>query len=93
MFQRLQIPILGVVENMAFMINPVNGEKMQLFPKGELDSYFESLKVPKLGEVPFNSQVGLASEAGIPVIESYPNGAEAMEFKKIAERLVARIGG
>lgn len=93
MFQRLQIPILGVVENMAYMINPVNGERMQLFPKGELDSYFDSLKVPKLGEVPFNSQVGLASEAGIPVIESYPDGVEALEFKKIADKLATRVGG
>lgn len=91
MFQRLQVPLLGAVENMAYMINPVNGERMQLFPKGEIDSYFESLKISKLGEVPFNSHVGLASEAGIPVIESYPEGAEAMEFKMIAEKLAARF--
>jgi ATP-binding protein involved in chromosome partitioning len=91
MFQRLQVPLLGAVENMAYMINPVNGERMQLFPKGEIDSYFDSINVPKLGEVPFNSHVGLASEAGIPVIESYPNSPESLEFKKIADTLAARF--
>lgn len=91
MFQRLQVPLVGVVENMSYMINPANGERMQLFPKGELDSYFDSIKVPKLGEVPFNSNVGLAGEAGIPVIESFPESAEAMEFKKIADKLAARF--
>lgn len=91
MFQRLQVPLLGVVENMAYMINPATNEKIQLFPKGELDSYFESLKVPKLGAVPFNSNVGLASEAGIPVIESYPESIESQEFKQIAATLAARF--
>lgn len=90
MFQRLQIPLLGVIENMSYMINPVNNERIQLFPKGELDSYFASIKVPKLGEVPFNSQVGLACEAGIPVTESFPESPEAQEFKKIAESLASR---
>src|SRR5690606_18982241 len=91
MFQRLQVPLLGAVENMAYMINPATNERMQLFPKGEIDGYFESLKVPKLGEVPFNPNVGLASEAGIPVIESYPESAEAVVFKQIAEKLATRF--
>jgi len=91
MFQRLQVPLLGAIENMAYMVNPATNERIQLFPKGEIDGYFESLKVPKLGEVPFNPNVGLASEAGIPVIESYPESAEALAFKHIAEKLAARF--
>ncbi|MNL71538.1 antiporter inner membrane protein [compost metagenome] len=87
MFQRVNIPPLGMVENMAYMINPVNGEKMQLFPKGEIDSYAASKNIAKLGEIPFNPSVGMACEAGIPIVEANTSGAEAQEFLKIADRL------
>ncbi|MNL51179.1 antiporter inner membrane protein [compost metagenome] len=87
MFKKMNVPLLGYVENMAYMLNPANGEKIQLFPKGEIDSYADSQKLPKLGEIPFNPSVGLACEAGIPVVEANPNGAEGQAFMKIAERL------
>lgn len=87
MFQRVNVPMLGMIENMAYMINPVNGEKMQLFPKGEMDSYADSKGIAKLGAVPFNPSVGLACEAGIPIVEANSNGAEAQEFMKIADRI------
>lgn len=87
MFARVGVSILGMVENMAYMINPVNGEKMQLFPKGEIDAYADSKGIKKLGEVPFNPSVGLACEAGIPIVEANSNGAEAQAFLKIADQI------
>lgn len=87
MFARVNVPLLGLVENMAYMINPANGEKMQLFPKGEIDSYAQSKGINKLGEIPFNPSVGLACEAGIPIVEANSNGAEAQAFMKIAENI------
>ncbi|MCB0369331.1 MAG: Mrp/NBP35 family ATP-binding protein [Bdellovibrionales bacterium] len=88
MFQRIQVPILGIVENMSYMINPSNNEKIQLFPKGELDQFIQSSQFKKLGEVPFNPSIGLASEAGIPVIESHSASEETKEFMSIADKLV-----
>lgn len=87
MFERVNVKILGIVENMSFMTNPVNGEKIQLFPKGELDSYLKSKNLPKLSEVSFNPSVGLASEAGIPVVESHSSSPEAQEFLKLADQI------
>lgn len=87
MYQRVNVPLLGMIENMAYMINPVNGEKMQLFPKGEIDTYAASKNIPKLGEIPFNPSVGLACEAGIPIVEANSNGAEAQAFMKIADHI------
>lgn len=87
MFERVAVPLLGMVENMAYMINPVNGEKMQLFPKGEMDSYAAAKGIRKLGEVPFNPSVGMACEAGIPIVEANANGAEAQAFMKIADQI------
>lgn len=91
MFQRVNVPLLGLVENMAYMINPANGEKMQLFPKGEIDSYAQAQNITKLGEIPFNPSVGLACEAGIPIVEANSNGAEALAFKSIAEKIKALL--
>jgi ATP-binding protein involved in chromosome partitioning len=87
MFNRIGIPLLGMVENMAYMINPANGEKIQMFPKGELDSYMAQKSIPKIGEVPFNPNVGLACEAGVPIVESNKTSAEAQEFLRIADRI------
>ena len=86
-FERTGVKIAGLVENMSYMINPANQEKMQLFPKGEMNSYLDSKKIPKLIEVPFNPSVSLASEAGIPIVESHPTGPEGQAFKDLAKKL------
>lgn len=87
MFDRVNVPLLGMVENMAYMLNPANGEKIQLFPRGEIEIYAKSKDMPMIGEIPFNPSVGLACEAGIPVVEANPNGAEGQAFLKIASRI------
>jgi ATP-binding protein involved in chromosome partitioning len=87
MFERTGVKISGVVENMAYMINPATQEKMQLFPKGELNSYLDTKKIPKLAEIPFNPSVSLGSEAGVPIVESNSTGVEAQCFKALAAKL------
>ncbi|MBX2987127.1 MAG: Mrp/NBP35 family ATP-binding protein [Bdellovibrionaceae bacterium] len=87
MWQRTGVPLLGLVENMAWMRNPANNEKIQLFPRGEMDSYLDAKGLPKLVQVPFDPSVGLAGEAGVPVVESHPQGEEAKAFFTLAERV------
>jgi len=87
MFERTQVKILGVVENMAYMMNPVNNEKIQLFPKGELESYLQNKKIAKLTEIPFNPNVSLGSEAGIPIMESYSDSTESLAFAELANKV------
>lgn len=90
MWRRVGVPILGLVENMSYLTTP-DGQRVQLFPKGELDGYLDSQKIPKLGEVPFNPSVSLGSEAGIPVVESHTQGIEAKAFLKIAEQIKNKL--
>lgn len=87
MWKRLSVPVLGVIENMSYMIAPGTGEKVQLFPKGEMKAFFDGAKIPWLGEIPFHPHVGLAGEMGIPVVESHPSSAEAKAFMEIAAKL------
>ena len=87
MFERTGVRIAGVIENMSYMLNPANGEKIQLFPRGEISSYLETKKIAALGEIPFNPSVSLGSEAGIPIVESNPSCVESKSFHEIAKKL------
>lgn len=91
MFERTSTPVLGVVENMSYMLNPVNNEKMQLFPKGEIDSYLKSKNLSKLAEIPFNPDVSLGSEAGVPIVESHPSSVEGKCFFAIAQKISSSV--
>ncbi len=87
MWVRVNVPVLGVVENMAWFVTPGTGERVQLFPKGVLDSYLEESGIKKLGQIPFHPNVGIGGEAGIPIVESDPESDEAKAFMAIAEQL------
>ncbi len=73
MFERTNVPLLGVVENMSYLKNP-SGETVQLFPRGELDAFLDIKKIKKLGKIPFYPDVGLSSEAVSSFGKSFGNG-------------------
>lgn len=90
MFERTGVSILGVIENMSFMVDPHTGEKIQLFPSGQLDPYLEKKEIIKLGTVPFNTHISYSCEIGVPLLaqsrESL-NSQEAQEFFDICEHI------
>ncbi len=88
MWARVQVNVIGVVENMSWFVPPGSKERVQLFPKGQLDSWLAERGIPKLGEIPFTQSVGIGSEAGIPVVESDPTSEEALPFIAIAGRIL-----
>jgi ATP-binding protein involved in chromosome partitioning len=88
MFERTNVPLMGVVENMAYLKTP-DGEKVQLFPRGELDGYLDVRNIQKLGVIPFYPEIGLSSEAGVPVGESHSGEEQAKVFDELAARVVA----
>ncbi|MCB0365367.1 MAG: Mrp/NBP35 family ATP-binding protein [Bdellovibrionaceae bacterium] len=87
LYDKVNVPQLGVVENMAYMLDPESGRKIQMFPKGEMDSYLDAKGIPKLGEVPFHSDVARSSEAGIPIVVSHPDSPEAQSFIAMAAKI------
>ncbi len=91
MFEKVKVPVLGVIENMAYFKAPGSTESIQLFPKGELDAYLDSKKLSKLAVVPFEPSVSLGSEAGIPVVESHPNSDAAIAFKSVATWILDHV--
>ena len=92
MFDKINVPNLGVVENMAFFIPPGQSEKVDLFPRGQLRGFIEERRIPLLAEIPFNPSIGLSSEAGIPAVESDPSSDEGQAFLQLARNVKELMG-
>ena len=86
MFPQIEIPVIGVVENMSYFLQE-SGEKLDLFPRGQIDLYLKEKKVSKLAEIPFHPHVGLSSESGIPLLESYPDSLEGQAILSLAQKV------
>jgi ATP-binding protein involved in chromosome partitioning len=92
MWNRVKVPILGLVENMAYMINPATEEKIELFPRGDIDGFLKTNQLTLLAQIPFHPHIGKASEAGIPIVDAYSTSGEAQAFSELANLVAQRLG-
>ncbi len=90
MFDRLQVPVFGVVENMSYFIAPDTGNRYEIFGHGGARAAAEDLGLDFLGEVPLDQATREATDAGTPITESAPESETAVAFMAIAERVAAR---
>ena len=91
MFERTHIPILGVVENMAYFPDPATGQPIEIFGRGGAKAVAEGLQAPFLGEVPIEIALREACDAGRPLVATAPESAAAKAFLSIAEEVAARL--
>jgi len=87
MFRRVNVPVLGIVENMSTFICPHCGTRSDIFGHGGARREAERLGVPFLGEVPLAINIREKSDAGAPVVATEPDGAHAKIFRDIAARV------
>ena len=89
MFERLQIPMLGVVENMAYLFDPKNPEERQrIFPQGDLRSFLDSRQIKHLGEIPICLDISMACEMGIPYKAQKSGDPLSEAYEKIAQSIL-----
>ena len=86
MFQKVNVPILGIVENMSFFTAP-NGERVEIFGHGGGRAEAARQNVPFLGEVPIFTEIREGGDRGMPVVVSAPNHAAGKAFIQIADTL------
>lgn len=91
MFEKLEVPILGIVENMGPYIDPKTGQKIAFFGEGGGQRMSERLQVPYLGSVPLDPSVREGGDAGKPIVSHKPESAAATSLNQIAQRVAARI--
>lgn len=89
MLRRVDVPILGIVENMSYFICPNCGTRADIFGHGGAREEAEHLEVPFLGEIPLDPVIRQASDAGRPVLVTDPRGAHAEAYRLIARRMLA----
>jgi len=87
MFRRVNVPVLGIVENMSTFICPHCGTRSDIFGHGGARAEAERLGVPFLGEVPLHMDIRERSDSGQPVVATVPDGPHAQAYRAIAARV------
>jgi ATP-binding protein involved in chromosome partitioning len=91
MFKRVNVPVLGIVENMSMFICPKCGTRSDIFGHGGASHEAERLGVPFLGEVPLEMSIRETSDAGLPIVATQPDSASAAAYRAIAARVREQI--
>jgi ATP-binding protein involved in chromosome partitioning len=91
MFQKVNVPILGLIENMSYFTTP-NGERVEIFGHGGGQAEAARQDIPFLGEVPIFTEIREGGDRGVPVVVSAPDKPAGQAFIQIAEALRKRLG-
>ncbi|HET9806054.1 MAG TPA: Mrp/NBP35 family ATP-binding protein [Nitrososphaeraceae archaeon] len=91
MFNKLNVPIIGVIENMSYLQCPNCNEDIHIFGNGAGQKISEQFKIPYIGDIPLNPQIMHGSEIGKPIIISDPESAQTKSLLKIAKLVAGRV--
>lgn len=93
MFRKVDVPLLGIVENMSYFLCPSCGERSDIFGHGGARKESERIGVPFLGEVPLHMRIRETSDAGAPIVVSEPSSAHANIYRNIAGQIWQTLEG
>lgn len=91
MFEKVSVPVLGVIENMSYFICDNCEKKHYIFRQGGGHRIAKSLGLPFLGEVPLEPSVAVGGDQGMPIVEMKPESTSAMAYKEIAGAIAAEL--
>ena len=91
MFETVNVPVLGVVENMSYFIAPDTGTRYNIFGEGGGRRLSEEYGVPYLGAVPLGMEVREGGDKGVPVVVGDPDSPQAEAFRRVAEEVARQI--
>ena len=91
MFQKMDVPVLGIVENMSGFACPHCGEVTKIFPTGDLRQEMAGLSTNTLAEIPIDPEVANGGDSGTPVVISNPDSTVARSFSSLAQSLITRL--
>jgi ATP-binding protein involved in chromosome partitioning len=91
MFEQVNVPALGVIENMSYFIAPDTGNKYEIFGKGRGQKLADEYGLNFLGQVPLGMEVREGGDAGVPVVVSFPESPQSIAFGKVAEEVARQV--
>jgi ATP-binding protein involved in chromosome partitioning len=93
MFRRVNVPVLGVIENMSTFVCPHCGKTSEIFKHGGGRRTAEQLGVPFLGDIPIDPAIVVGGDAGTPIVVSHPDSVAAKAFVAVAEEISRQTTG
>jgi len=93
MFQKVNVPVLGIVENMSYYVCPQCGHRDEIFKHGGGRKTAEQLGVPFLGEIPLDTRVAIGGDAGRPIVAGEPKSGVTEAYLRIAEQVARAVEG
>ena len=91
MFRKVDVPVLGIIENMSYFICPHCGQRSDIFGHGGARQEAERLGVEFLGEIPLDMAIRETSDEGTPIVIAEPEGPHARAFRTVAQRLMQQV--
>jgi ATP-binding protein involved in chromosome partitioning len=92
MFQKVNVPLLGIIENMSHFICGKCGERTEIFSYGGGERAAEKLGIPFLGRIPIDPAIRAGGDTGMPIVVANPDSPQAKAFMEIASGLITRLG-
>ncbi len=91
MFQKLEVPVLGVVENMSYFLCPHCGERTDIFAHGGAKKMAEKYGAAFLGEIPLDTAIRVGGDNGKPITIAQPDSPHAKIFQEVARQVAAQV--
>ncbi|HAV78513.1 MAG TPA: chromosome partitioning protein [Anaerolineae bacterium] len=90
MFKTLEVPVLGIVENMSYLDMP-DGSRMDLFGSGGGERLAKATETDFLGMVPIDQNVRIGGDSGKPIVDSHPDSSVAVALTEISQKIAAKV--
>ncbi|MCZ6780777.1 MAG: Mrp/NBP35 family ATP-binding protein [Nitrospirae bacterium] len=91
MFQKVNVPLLGLIENMSYFVCGHCGERTEIFSHGGGERAAEKLGIPFLGHIPIDPAIRAGGDIGMPIVVADPASPQAKAFREIADAVIERI--
>jgi ATP-binding protein involved in chromosome partitioning len=91
MFKKVNVPVIGIIENMSTFVCPCCGTETNIFKKDGGKRTAELLETEFLGAIPLDPEIVLGGDSGVPIVVSHPDGPHGQAFRHVAEAVVAEV--
>ncbi len=93
MFEKVNVPILGIVENMSYFCCPECGSRTDIFSAGGAKEKCDQLNISLLGEIPLDVEIRQGGDSGVPIVEGKPDNPQSKAFVQIAQKIMKELSG